>query len=128
LLSDAFNFAIFISLKLKVKDENTLSFQTLMEKDYSMTLELICFASNIKKEVCIVLNYFLSFLKKYEEKRTHNMLSLMLDLRFENLHLISFFIGHEQGVAIVEEYDERSLYLMFLKCYHHLQLVVGSEN
>jgi hypothetical protein len=68
LLSNAFNFAISISLKLKVKHENALSFQTLMEKDYSMALELICFASNIRKEVCIMLNSFLSLLKKYEEK------------------------------------------------------------
>jgi len=52
----------------------------------------------------------------------------MLDPRFENLHLVSFIIGREQGVAIVQEYDERSLYLMFLKCYHHLQLVFAFEN
>jgi hypothetical protein len=68
LLSDAFNFAIFINLKLKVKHENALSFQTLMEEDFSMALELICLASNIKKEACMVLNSFLSFLKKYEKK------------------------------------------------------------
>jgi len=59
LLSDAFNFAISISLKLKIKHENAVSFQTLMEEDYSMALEFICLASNIKKEVCMVLNFFL---------------------------------------------------------------------
>ncbi len=52
----------------------------------------------------------------------------MLDPRFENIHLVSFFIGREQGIAIVQVYDERSLYLMFLKCYHHLQPMVGSEK
>ncbi len=76
----------------------------------------------------MVLNSFISFLKKYEEKKTHNMLSLMLDPRFENLHLVSFFISCEQGITIIEEYDERSLYLMLLKCYQHLQPVVGFEN
>jgi hypothetical protein len=39
-----------------------------------------------------------------------------------------FFIGFEQGVAIVEEYDARSSHPMFLKCYHHLHLVVESKN
>jgi hypothetical protein len=29
----------------------------------------------------------------------------MLDPRFETFHLMSSFIGHEQGKAIVEEYD-----------------------
>jgi hypothetical protein len=33
----------------------------------------------MKVEVCGVLDSFLSFLRKYEEKKTHNMLSLMLD-------------------------------------------------
>jgi hypothetical protein len=33
---------------------------------------------------------------------------------------MSSFIGCEQGVNIVEEYDRRSLYPMLLKCYHYL--------
>jgi hypothetical protein len=48
------------------------------------------------------------------------MLSLMLDLRFKSLRLISSFVGQEEGVNIVDEYDKRTLYPMFLKCYHHL--------
>jgi hypothetical protein len=38
---------------------------------------------------------------------------------------MSFFIGHEKGVNIVEEYDRRYFYFMFLKCYHHLHLVAN---
>jgi hypothetical protein len=48
------------------------------------------------------------------------MLFFMLDPKFKSLYLISSFIGHEQRVAIVEEYNERSLYPMLLKHYHHL--------
>jgi hypothetical protein len=33
------------------------------------------------------------------------MLCLMLDPRFKSLHLIFSFIGCEEGVNIVEEYD-----------------------
>jgi hypothetical protein len=90
-------------------------------------LELISLASNIRKNVCIVLDYFFSFLKKYE-KKPHNMLSLILDLRFKNLCLVSSFIGCEQQVTIVEEHNERSLYPMLLKSYHHLHPMVGFEN
>ncbi len=61
-----------------------------------MALELICLASNIRKEVCGLLDSLFSFLKKFDEKKSHNMLILMLDLRFKNLSLMSFFIGHEE--------------------------------
>jgi hypothetical protein len=80
------------------------------------------FDSNIKKEVIQVLDSSLSFLKKCEERKAHNMLSLMLDLRFKTFHLMSSLIGHEQCKAIVEKYDKKSLFPMFLKCYYHLHL------
>jgi hypothetical protein len=48
LVSDAFHFAISMSLKLKEELENGPSFQTLMELFFGVALELICLASNIK--------------------------------------------------------------------------------
>jgi hypothetical protein len=56
-----------------------------MDDEAAIILELSLFASNIKKEVCGVFDSFLPFLKKYEEKKADNMLSLMLDLRFKSL-------------------------------------------
>jgi hypothetical protein len=50
-----------------------------MEEQLIVVVELSSFAFNIIKEVCVVLESFLSFLKKIEEKKAHNMLSLMLD-------------------------------------------------
>jgi hypothetical protein len=47
-----------------------------MEEDSNVTLELICLSFNIKKEVCGVLNSFFYFLKKNEERKAHNMLTL----------------------------------------------------
>jgi hypothetical protein len=41
---------------------------------------------------------------------------------------MSSFIGHEQRVAIVEEYDERFLYPMVLKCYHQLHLMIKFKS
>jgi hypothetical protein len=43
------------------------------------------------------------------------MLALMLDPRFKSLILIFSFIDHEHGVAIVEKYDKKSFFPMFLK-------------
>jgi len=69
----------------------------------------------------------LSFLRKYEERRSHNILSLMLDPRFKNLRSVSSLIGQEQGISIVQEYDMRSLIPMLLKCHQHLHPIVESK-
>jgi hypothetical protein len=50
-----------------------------MDDDSTIIFELFLFTYNIKREVCGVLDSFLSFLKNYEERKAHNMLSLMLD-------------------------------------------------
>jgi uncharacterized protein YbbC (DUF1343 family) len=42
----------------------------------------------------------------------------MLNPRFKSLRLVSSFIGQKQVISIVEEYDQKSLFIMFLKCYH----------
>ncbi len=80
--------------------------QDLIDDDSIVALELSLFASNIRREICGVLDGFLSFLKKYEGNKTHNMLSLMLDPRFRSMRLVSFLIGRKQVVSIVEEYDQ----------------------
>ncbi len=69
---------------------------------------------------------YLYFMKIWKEK-FHNMLCLMLDPRFKNLCLVSSFIGSEEGVNIVEEYNRWSLYPMLLKYYHYLHPMVESK-
>jgi hypothetical protein len=56
------------------------------------------------------------------------MLSFMLDPRFKSFFLLSSFIGHEQRSTIVEEYDTKSLYFMFLECHHHLHPLAKFES
>jgi hypothetical protein len=52
LLSDAFHSAISMSLKLIIFKKNCTIFQTLMEEDSGVALELIFLAFNIRKELC----------------------------------------------------------------------------
>jgi hypothetical protein len=40
------------------------------------------------------------------------------------LYIVSSFVGREQGVAFVEEYDRKTLYLMLVKCHGHLYPLV----
>jgi hypothetical protein len=52
----------------------------------------------------------------------------MLDLRFKSLCIVSSFVGREQGVAFVEEYDRKSLYLVLIECYKHLHPLVRLDR
>ncbi len=93
-------------MSLKFRDEiDFATFDNLMEEDGNVVSKLSCLASNIKKEIIQNLDYFLSFFKKNDNMKAHNMFSLMLDPRLKTLCLVSSLIGHEQGKAIVEEYD-----------------------
>jgi hypothetical protein len=51
------------------------------------------------------------------KKNSHTLYSWMLNLRFKTLYLVSSLIGHEQGKAIIEKYDTKSLFLMLFKCH-----------
>jgi len=83
-----------------------------MDDDSAVSDELSLLASNIKKEVINVLDFFLSFLNVYDKEKTNNMISFMLDLRYKNLHIVSSFVGKEQSVALVEDYDRKSLHIL----------------
>jgi hypothetical protein len=52
----------------------------------------------------------------------------MLNPRFKSLKLIFLKIGCEHGVAVVEKYDKKSLFRMFLIYYHHLHSLYEVES
>jgi hypothetical protein len=82
---------------LKLKEENKIipSFESIMEDDSIIFYELFLLASTIKREVINVLNSFLSFLNKYENKKVHNMIFLMLNPKFMSLRSgIGENLGH----------------------------------
>jgi hypothetical protein len=62
-------------LKLKEENKIILSFESLMEDDSIIFNELSLLAFNTRREVINVLDSFLSFLKKYENRKVHNMIS-----------------------------------------------------
>jgi hypothetical protein len=123
-LNDDLHFVISMSLKLEEENKIIPSFESILEDNSIIFNELSLLAFNIQREVINVLDSFLSFLKKYENKKVHNMISLMLDPRFKSLHIVSSFVGREQGVLFVEEYDRKSLYPMLVKCHEHLHPLV----
>jgi hypothetical protein len=64
LQTNALNFDISMSLKLRGEIEIATFFYNLMKKDANVVIELTCLASNIKKEVCVGLDSFFSFFQK----------------------------------------------------------------
>jgi len=58
-----------------------------MEDNVVVVIELDLLASNIKREVYNVLDVFFSFLKKFDERKSHNMFTLTLDLKYKNSRL-----------------------------------------
>jgi len=81
-LSDALFITITMTCKFKEEDEMNLFVDGLMEKDVIIGVEVDLLTSNIKNEVFGFLDVFLSFLKKFCERKTHNMLALMLNLEY----------------------------------------------
>jgi hypothetical protein len=82
----------------KSRDEMHLkpSFESFMDDDTALSLKLATIACNIKSKVFGVLDYFLSLLKTYEEKKTHNLLSFMFNPKFKNLCLIFSYVKQKQ--------------------------------
>jgi hypothetical protein len=86
-----------------------------VDDDSSLNVLIRIFAINMKREVIGVIDFFLSSLTKYDKKRTHSMLALMLDLKFKSLRLIFSFISCKLGVAIVIKYDKKDSNLNVLE-------------
>jgi hypothetical protein len=82
-----------MSLKLKEENQVVPSFESLMDDNSIVSYELSLLASNIKREVINVLGSFLSFLKVYDKRKAHNMISFMLDPKYKNLHIVSCWKG-----------------------------------
>jgi hypothetical protein len=52
----------------------------------------------------------------FDKKRGHNMLPLILDLRFKNMRLVANYCGCEPASMLVKEYDVGLLLPLLVKC------------
>jgi hypothetical protein len=63
-----------MNLKLKEENQIVVSFESLMDDDSIVIGELSLLPFNIRREVINILDFFLSFLKIYDSRKTHNMI------------------------------------------------------
>jgi hypothetical protein len=61
-----------------------------MEYDVVVDVKLDLLSFNIKRKVCNVLDIIFIFILN-DERKTHNMFALMLNPRYKNLKIVSFF-------------------------------------
>jgi hypothetical protein len=82
-------FYTTISMSLKLREENQVlpSFESLMGDDSFVNVELSLLAFNIRKEVMNVLDFFLSFLKVYDKRKSHNVISLIIKPRYKSFRI-----------------------------------------
>jgi hypothetical protein len=75
-------------------------------------LWIFLFTYNIKNSRRVWCVWLLPFIsKKIEKRKTHNMLSWMLDSQVKSFHLMFSFVDNEQGISIVEKYN-KNLYIL----------------
>ncbi len=77
--------------------------------------ELKEFEVRMKLHILEVFLPLIFFLYAYDRKKGHNMLALMLDPRFKSMKLITIFLGHENVVVIIVEYDQQLMLLLLTK-------------
>lgn len=77
--------------------------------------ELEILYGHMAGQVADVLRPLLSFARKFEEGSAHNMICLMLDLRFKGLEMIVDYVGCGVAKQVVDEYDGKVLVPLLMK-------------
>jgi hypothetical protein len=76
--------------------------------------ELYLFWQHMQKQVVQVLNLFLSFMAYFQKAKAHNMLAMILDLRFKGLKLVIQYVGEKRTLHIASEYDCQVLFPLLI--------------
>ncbi len=81
----------------------------------------------MQKQVVTIRQPFLSFLLSFQERKAHNMLSMMLDARSKNLRLVIHYVGKEKATLIASEYDMYVLFPLLVHVYKFFNPFITSE-
>ncbi len=74
------------------------------------------FKQKMMVQVVRILMSLLTFLMIYNHSKSHNMLTIMLDLHYKNMKYIQNFMGN----SIVTKYNVKIMHLFSLQVYSHL--------
>jgi len=54
------------------------------------------------------------------DKKKRPQYVLLLDSKYKNMHLVTTYLGHENVVTLVVDYDEKSSFLLLLEAFKGL--------
>jgi hypothetical protein len=80
------------------------------------------------KQVTHVLHPFLGFMNSYSASKAHNMLALMLDLRFKDLSLVGDYVDHTSTIEIACAYDMHFLLPTLQELYQKMHGRLVTSN
>lgn len=80
-----------------------------------MVLELHIFYGRMAFELIEVIKSCLAFAIDFTCEKIHNIMSLMLDLRYEGLHVITDYVEYKKTMHVVVEYDQIILVPLLVK-------------
>lgn len=66
-------------------------------------------------ESIVVIKPCLAFAIDFTCEKIHNIMSLMLDLRYEGLHVITDYVEYKKTMHVVVEYDQIILVPLLVK-------------
>jgi hypothetical protein len=101
-----FAFAFCIVMKVNVANIEALN-QPLIHGDFDSKLQE--FKQKMMVQVVRILMSLLTFLMIYNHSKSHNMLTIMLDLHYKNMKYIQNFMGN----SIVAKYNVKIMCLFF---------------
>jgi hypothetical protein len=67
-----------------------------------------------------VIKPFLQILRTFDEGQVHNMMAIMLDLRFNSLHFVENLLGCGNTIQLANEYDARIVIPLLMVCFEQL--------
>ncbi len=71
-----------------------------------------------------VFKRFLAFLKSYDTNQVHNMLVIMLGLRFKHLRVMKNYVGQRNAISFAYEYDAKVIIPLHMICFHGLNPII----
>jgi hypothetical protein len=73
--------------------------------------------NNTQQEVVKVIKPSLQFLKSFYFNQIHNMLALMLNPHVKSLWVVEIYVGHENAICLVVEYDAKEVISLLMTIF-----------
>jgi hypothetical protein len=91
---DALNFAFSLNIAMKVEAcVIQAKNQSFIPIDFQS--KLMCFKLGMLSPIVSILSPFLAFATSFFPTKVHNMLPMMLDLRFKGMKVVREFVGND---------------------------------